>query len=360
MPGAFRRHVLTTISGERRSLGASLQRGLLRVLEPFYAGVVAARNFSYAHGWKRAVRAARPVVCVGNLTTGGTGKTPVVQWLVQSLQARGFHPSILMRGYKASKAGLSDEKQLHQGVLGEEIPVMANPDRVAGTSAIIAARPQTDVIVLDDGFQHRRLAREVDLVLVDATCPFGFGHLLPRGLLREPMSALRRATAALITRADQAALADLERIESAIRQTAPGLPVYQSSMRHVGLLDEQDQPVALERLKGLAFVLVCGIGNPAALADQLMRSIGAPVETFDFPDHHDFDARQIKDFIDSARGLGASAIVTTEKDWVKLRGRPEVSQGEIPFYRLKLELVFAPGHDQRLLERIAAALGGEK
>src|SRR5205814_1694442 len=191
------------------------------------------RNSSYSRGILRSARAARPVISVGNITTGGTGKTPVVRWLASRLRDQGKHVAILLRGYKSAGAAGSDERELLDRLLNAStsdnpVIVHANPDRVAGAAETLQKHPDVDVFVLDDGFQHRRLQRDFDLVLIDATNPFGFGHVLPRGLLREPLGGLGRASALLITRCDQVAHEALGQVEQKLKWFAPAAPVLHS------------------------------------------------------------------------------------------------------------------------------------
>src|SRR4051794_35567561 len=221
MEQAFRR----VISGQQTGVGAALLRGVTRVLEPIYAAVVASRNRGYSAGIIASNRARRPVVSVGNITTGGTGKTPVVRWLADRLRERGMRPAVLLRGYKARPGERGDEQRLLDELLnppGTASPVIvhANPDRLQGAKAVLRDHPDVDVFILDDGFQHRRLQRDFDLVLIDATTPFGYEHVLPRGLLREPLSGLSRASAFLLTRVDQALPGAVDASQRDIRRRA--------------------------------------------------------------------------------------------------------------------------------------------
>ena len=328
------RKFLDVVSGQSRGVGASLARAGLGALSPLYRGVVQARNGAFAAGLKKAIPLGRPTVSVGNITTGGTGKTPVVQWLVGRLSADGRTPAVLMRGYKA-RDGFSDEAQvLRDG----GATVIVDPDRVAGATAALVQRSDIATFVLDDGFQHRRAARDFDLVLIDATNPFGHGHLLPRGLLREPVSALSRANAVLITRAD--ADADLAGVTQTIRQYTPTAQVFRC--RHVcrGLIDADGRPTTVRG----PVLAVSGIGNPAAFVDSL-KAAGVNVAASQaLGDHHAYTT----DDIEVLRRLTArhETIVVTEKDWVKLRRVP--GAGGLPIARSVLGLDFADGHEDAL------------
>ena len=246
---------------------------LLRAAEPVYSGIMAARNrvFDAGIGVKRL---PRPVVSIGNVTAGGTGKTPVVRWLCEQLRSLGHNPAVLLRGYK-SVDGVSDEQRLLHSLLnppgGAPVIVRANPDRFAGGSDVLRERPGTDVFVLDDGFQHRRLARDFDLVLINAAEPFGFGHVHPRGLLRESLRGLGRADAVLITLADAVAALALEAIESRVRQFHADIPIYHASHVLCGFRRE-DQTLAPKRCVGGGFICSAGSVIRAAFCSKSSNS----------------------------------------------------------------------------------------
>lgn len=200
------------LSGEDRGAGAKLTRVALTAMEPAYRAAVALRNVAFDRGWRTPRDLGRPTISVGNLTVGGTGKTPMVVALCRKLIAMGHLPGVLLRGYK-SHGGRSDEADELQTTLGSQVVVEADPDRVAAARRVLQKTPGTTVFVLDDGFQHRRAHRDLDIVLLDAARPFADGHVLPRGLLREPMQNLRRASAVIFTHAD---LALSEQLQSTV------------------------------------------------------------------------------------------------------------------------------------------------
>ena len=323
---------LRLIRGDTAGAGASVARVGLSMLTPFYAAAVGTRNALFDRRLKSIRRLPLPVICVGNLTTGGTGKTPAVVWLCRQLAAAGRKPAVLTRGYKTTAGGVSDEaEELRSRLADINVGVFEGSDRYA--SAIKALnqiadgglkstlprddRPSIDVFVLDDGFQHRRLHRDFDLVLIDATEPFGFDRLLPRGLLREPVSALRRADAIVITRSDRVSAEALRKIETTIGFVARGTPIVHATHRPTAWLvgDEVRDAPALAGRKIAAF---CALGNPAAFYATL-ASLGATVvETRSWPDHHDYAGGEVAAFVDRAFSAGAESVVTTEKDWTKI------------------------------------------
>ena len=277
------------------------------------------RRSAYDSGLLQGHHLGVPVVSVGNLSTGGTGKTPMCAWIAGELARRGLAPGVLSRGYRAGPDGRNDEARLLETIL-PGIPQAQDRDRVRGGKALVERGCRS--IVLDDGFQHRRLHRDLDLVLVDATRPWGLPAparggeavraLLPRGLLREPPSSLARAHAIVLTRVSQAqagALADLER---EFERVAPGVPVLRADHRSVRMRDETGRASALDSLRGREVDLVSGIGNPEAF-ERTVRSLGALVRTHRaFEDHHAYVPGDLA-------GLAAGRpLVTTAKDACKL------------------------------------------
>ncbi len=187
------------VSGRRKGLAATFTRGVLRVAEMPYALAVSARNRRYDRGAHLTHRAGVPVISVGNLTLGGTGKTPMVKWLAQRLQNSGVRVAIVSRGYGAANGAPNDEAMELAAAL-PNVPHIQSRDRVAAAARAIQGF-HSQVLLLDDGFQHRRLARDLDIVLLDALEPFGFEHVFPRGTLREPLAGLRRADFVCLSRA---------------------------------------------------------------------------------------------------------------------------------------------------------------
>ncbi|MGB2984709.1 MAG: tetraacyldisaccharide 4'-kinase [Phycisphaerae bacterium] len=308
-------------------------RAMLRVLEGLYARGVALRNTRYDRSGPRAVLDI-PVISVGNLTVGGTGKTPFVIELVKRLDRMGLSPAVVSRGYKAAEGQPNDEERL----IRESCPsvvCICDPDRAAA-GQFARTKFGADVIVLDDGFQHRQLARTLDIVLIDATCPFGFGHLLPRGLLREPVGSLRRAQIVVLTRCDQVSSAALSRVEARLRNvecgrgkaedgrrnssfTIPPSPFTILQCTHrVTSVDRLDDTPLASPLEGKRAVVFAGIGHPGAFLTTV-RSLGVEVVGQRFwPDHHRYTPRDISTLRRPGRFPPHDLLITTEKDAVKL------------------------------------------
>lgn len=268
-------------------------------------------------------RIDRPVISVGNLSAGGTGKSPVVRWIVRLLQEHGHHPAIAMRGYKAKPGEMSDEQAEHAAEL-PGVPIVAQPDRIAGLRALFGTEEgaSVDCVVLDDGFQHRRLARDLDIVLIDATRPAHRDALLPAGFLREPVSALSRADAVVFTRSELVDPDELEASARAVGLSVSGdTPVFAGaehweSVREITCSDEiVGKP---ESVDGQTLAVCCAIGNPGAFLRSAERAGVSVGERFLLRDHAEYD-RAIVERIARA-GSSCDGVLTTGKDWVKIAG----------------------------------------
>jgi tetraacyldisaccharide 4'-kinase len=300
----------------------------LRVPALLMGAVTGARNWLYDKGCLPMRRVQLPIVSVGNVTVGGTGKTPMVAWTLRALQERGFHPGVLSRGYKSKQQnegsdGLNDEGRLFARMF-PGVPQVQMPDRVAGARQLESLG--ADAILLDDGFQHRRLARDVDLVLIDAMRPWGLPAqadgapsvraLLPRGLMRESLASLCRASAIVITRSDALGASELEALEGELQAFVPGVVRLLGEHRPSGLrryqADGTEQELGLRELAGRNVALVSGIGNPEAF-ERTARNAGALLESVHaFPDHHPFKAAELEPIAQKAE------MLVTSKDSVKL------------------------------------------
>jgi tetraacyldisaccharide 4'-kinase len=343
------------IDGSRQGWVAGALRGLLCAMEPAYAAATGCRNALFTNGYFASARAARPVISVGNITTGGTGKTPVVQWLCAALQARGYRPAVLMRGYKAAAGERGDEQRLLEAHL-PGVTIHANPSRVAGAAEVIARTPDVGVLVLDDGFQHRKLRRDFDLVLIDASNPFGFGHVLPRGLLREPLTGLERASAVLLTHCELVDSARLDAIQTRLRSLAPQAPTYRSEHHHTHLADRQGDHIPLEHLRHRRTMTLCAIGNPGAFEQQVALRGAEIVDTVRFADHHHYTVADLEHLAQLARHHRADLLVTTGKDWVKLCDLPYQSIDLPPIARMEMSIRFAENDETKLMEQILATV----
>jgi len=352
---AFRR----LVDGSRAGTAARLARSALAAAAAPYAAVVAARNRAYDRGFLPTRRPPVPVVSVGNLTLGGTGKTPLVAWVARRCLAAGRRPAILSRGYGAARGTTSDEAaELALVVPG--VRHVADRDRAAAATAAVAAG--AEALVLDDGFQHRRLARDLDIVAIDATDPFGCGRIFPRGLLREPLAGLRRAGAIVLTRADLVAADRCREIEAALAAAcgdrAPRVCARAAhAPRRLRSAAGVDAP--LDALRGRRVAAFCGIGNPAAFRSAVVR-LGADVVEFRaFADHHAFSPADVAALARAVAATRADVIVTTLKDLVKVRRE---RLGDVPLVALEIAIEFLAGEDDlaQAVDRAIGASGGDR
>lgn len=337
------------IRGDGRGLKAGLTRAALRSLSGMYGLGVRLRNWSFDHGWKAALAAGVPVVSVGNLTVGGTGKTPCVEHVARFFRQRERRVCILSRGYGAT-TGRNDEALVLEENL-PDVPHLQGVDRAA-LARVAVEELESEIIVLDDGFQHRRLQRDLDLVLIDATCPWGHGYLLPRGLLREPPSSLRRAGLAVLTRCDLVGAEDRDRLRQQIQRWAPQLDVIETCHQPAAWIRADGGAAALETFSGRRVAAFCGIGNAEGFRRTLL-ALGLEVAAWRaFPDHHAYTRDDIESLRDWARVLpAATPVVTTQKDLVKVR-LERLADKEL--WALKIRLHVSAGAD--VLEQKLAAL----
>jgi tetraacyldisaccharide 4'-kinase len=330
------------VSGRRRGVRASLARGWLRLCEFPYALAVTARNACYERGICPTHRAAVPVISVGNVTMGGTGKTPMVQWLAQWLRHRELRVAIVSRGYKAQSGRPNDEAlELAERLPG--IPHIQNRDRVQAAQAAVDEHA-SQIVVLDDGFQHRRLARDLDLVLIDALEPFGFEHVFPRGTLREPLASLARADMIALSRADAIDAQRRQAIRGRVEKIAPHASWLELTHAPASLVSSDGQHAEIDTLAGKPVAAFCGIGNPAGFLHTL-KSCGMDVRAFhEFPDHHHYGTAELKWLGDWAASLGTvTAVVCTHKDLVKI-GLPRI--GPHALWAITIGLEFHAGREE--------------
>lgn len=322
---------------------------MLAPLAALYGGVTRTRLALYRRGFLHSSKLDAPVISVGNLTTGGTGKTPLVEYLARTVAATGRKVCILTRGYGREKPAdrvlVSDGQSVLAGErrAGDEPFLLAQ--KLRGIAAVISDANRfaagrwaitnlgSEVFILDDGFQHLQLFRNLNIAIVDGSNPWGNGHLLPRGRLREPRRELARADCILITRADHAD--NLQTLKGEIERLSSNRPLFTSRMRvrgvrrlggqaEAGSIPEISEPVA-------AF---SAIGNQRSFVKQLEGESLKPVAVCGFRDHHRYSQPDIQETTDTAKNAGARSLITTEKDAVKL----EHLSFELPCYVLDIEI----------------------
>lgn len=333
---------LKIVRREHRGFIASIFRFALAMATGPYRLVVALRNLAFDRGWKAVHHVKVPVVSVGNITLGGTGKTPMVEWVSRWFRDRSRRVAILSRGY-GQDDGMNDEGRVLEENL-PDVPHLQGADRVTIARTAIEEL-ESEVLVLDDGFQHRRLKRDLDIVLLDALEPFGLGRLFPRGLLREPIKSLRRAQVVVLSRSDLVSEQRRAEIRSEAEHYAGVLPWVEASHRPIGLLDADGNLEPLESLSHRRVAGFCGIGNPDGFR-RTIDTLGTNLVGFRaFRDHHPYSSRDVADILSWAGSINAELLLTTQKDLVKLRAK---ALGSIPLRALKIGLEIHSG--QEILE----------
>jgi tetraacyldisaccharide 4'-kinase len=373
------------LSGRRHGPAAGLLRCALRLAEVPYTWAVRWRNWRYDRGAAEVHRAGVPVVSVGNLTLGGTGKTPTVEWLAGWFRGRGIRVTVISRGY-GSESGAKNDEALELAQKLPDVPHLQDPDRVAAARAAVE-QSHCDLILLDDGFQHRRLGRDLDIVMLDALEPFGFGHVFPRGTLREPLSGLRRADIVVLSRADVLIPEERENVWETVRRFAPKACCAETVQVPRSLLDYHGREEPLESLRGRPVAAFCGIGNPAGFRHTLGQErardegrgagdegsgvrgqgsgfgvgssrtalqCGYKVVGFrEFPDHHRYGPADVESLGEWAGRLAVDAVLCTHKDLVKLRLD---RLGGRPLWAVRIGLEFLAGQtafESRLIALLA-------
>ncbi|CEK18328.1 lipid-A-disaccharide kinase [Chthonomonas calidirosea] len=326
-------YMLSVIRG-RRGVVPLLLRGFLLLLALLHRVGLELYLLIYQVGLRRRTRLPRPVISVGNITAGGTGKTPTVHTLCRLLKEEGLQPAVLSRGYRGrfehGSAIVSDGQKIRLSVqeAGDEayllarnlpgVPVVVGKDRRV-TGALAIGQFQPDVLVLDDGMQFWQLHRDVEIVLVNALNPFDNGWIFPRGLLREPPSHLRRAHIILLTNAGRLTVAALEALRARIRRLAPGKPIFTADPVPGQLRFLADQVyVPAQWLAGRRVVAVSAIADPTLFESMIGELGGILAASFRFRDHHVYTPKEIEQVMEKACTVNAEAVITTEKDAVKL------------------------------------------
>lgn len=322
------------VSGGKEGKLVKIVLSPLCLLSFFYGLAVWARSWFYDRGIFSSHSLPGKVISVGNITMGGTGKTPFAAWLAKAAQARGFRVAFLSRGYKGNFPGpygvVSDGEKIFMDArqAGDEsylvarklqgIPIIVGRKRcLSGKFAI--AKYKSQVVILDDGFQHLGLKRDVNLLLLDAQNPFGNGWLFPRGSLREPLSQVKRADAVILTKCDQSD--NINKLKEKLNKLAHNLPIF--AMRYIptGIHSRgEGKTLPIEDLQNRKVWAFTGIGQPQSFLKTLL-AMGACVVGFEaFPDHYWYKARDFKRFMKEGETKGAEVLVTTEKDMVRLEG----------------------------------------
>jgi len=324
---------------ENPSPFVGFEQGLLLAASMPFEAVARIRDFLYETGMLAILKLPVPVISFGNLTVGGTGKTPAAVWCADYLARKGLRPGIASRGYNPEVGHTeppNDEAELIRELL-PDVPHVWDADRAKAGKVLVKER-QCNVVILDDGYQHRRVHRTIDFLLVDALAPFGHGYMLPRGLLREPMSALRRASTIIITRSNLVSREELVRIRQKIWRYSEGVRLAEAVHRPTGLYMAGGVREEVEALRDRKVFAFCAIANPQSFFMTLSNLGARSVGTKTFPDHHVYDESDLKTVFSQAATNGADLVVTTQKDRVKTGWR-EGSEPPLAELRVRFELV---------------------
>ena len=321
------------ISGKTTGPAASILRLFLRFISLFYGAVIRLRNFLYDNEWLKVQRVNAVVISIGNITTGGTGKTPLVIHLCKQI-VQNYEIAILTRGYKTTQNYVDEPEMLAKSC--PDAKVIVNPDRVAAAREAIN-KFAAKVLIMDDGFQHRRLYRDLDIVTIDAACPFGFNRILPAGLLREPLNALKRADAVVITRCDQIPQNELANLKEKLQQINPNMVIAEAIHAPVGVRTTDGKKISIAELTTKNIFAFCGIGNPETFFNTIRKIPANLIGSKIYDDHHHYCADDITDMQKQAQLSKADLILTTEKDATKIISAPGL---QIPLGYLEIELKF--------------------
>ncbi len=342
---------------QRNGFWAACQKGILFVLSFFYGLGVLSILWLYRVRILKAQKLSRPVISIGNITLGGVGKTPLTEFLASFFETKNVKPAILLRGFmpeNPKKGGLpivSDEAILLKESL-PSVPVAVGGNRFKMGQEILSHVP-VDIFLLDDGFQHWRLARDIDVVAIDALNPFGNGHLIPRGILREPKQSLSRANIIVITKADLGKdnLADIER---QLKQINPRAIMAKAIHAPVSLDSVYQKEIARELsfLKGKSICSFCSIGDPDSFTESL-KNLGANIKKhFSFMDHHVYTSEEIAKIAEACKRDAIQFVVTTHKDAVKLKSYEKLFNG-LTLLSLKIKIEIIEGQNE-IFSRLSA------
>ena len=327
------------VSGRKTGIAAQLLRGGLQFLEIPYCSIVSVRNTLYDRRILPIHRFSAPIISVGNLTLGGTGKSPMVGWLCRFFLEQNMRPGLISRGYGKGKNEGNDEF-LEMSRRFPTVPHIQYRDRAKAIQQLLQTK-QVDILILDDAFQHRQVARNIDMVLLDATAPFGFEHVFPRGTLRESLGSLGRANMGLLTRSNLVSEAERQEIRRRVLSINPNIIWGETVHEPTSLVSLESFDVTpIESVSGQSALAFCGIGNPAAFRHTLEQCGVRVADLIPFPDHYHYTSGDLKHLGRSAKELGVDLLLCTMKDLVKLDR--SVGTG-LPLWAVSIEIRFTAG-----------------
>lgn len=318
-------------------------RWVLWIFSVIYGALVTWRNDWYKKRIFQPFQFSFPIISVGNLTVGGVGKTPLVEFIARYYsQELHLHPAILMRGYMDHAAMKSDEAEMLREHL-PNIPILVGANRIQQAEIFLQSH-QADVFILDDGFQHRRLKRDLDIVVIDSTNPFGNGYLLPRGILREPLNELKRADLIILTKTDL--VSDVTATINQIKHINAVAPVIQTIHQPTGLRDLRCQKMhPLTHIRQQTIASCSAIGNPVAFEKMLAIQQATLCKAFPFPDHYTYERKDILLISDFCKNNQITSLITTDKDAGKLSPFLSLIDSSIDVLSMCIEIKFKEGRD---------------
>lgn len=370
---ALQVYLFKLVHGEKRGVIAMLLLCLLRLMSFVYGLGVMVKLGLYKTGILKQHKLGCRVISLGNITVGGTGKTPTAQRLAAIIRDMGYRVVILNRGYRSGWRGqvglVSDGRKIYMSVneagdeaylLAKNLPgvavVIGKNRTVTGDYAVENLR--AEVIILDDGYQHWQLARDLDIVLIDTINVFGNNFLLPRGTLREPLANLGRANAFLLTKVDQSTDDARDVIRETLSRYNDKALVVESIHNPRCFIEIEDwykgvrpETISLEAIRGQGVLAFSAIGNPTSFEQTIMDIGAGSVESVRFPDHHDYTMAEMQAVMQKAVDKEVYALVTTEKDAVKIPSEFIHSERPLPVYVLGIEVRFVDGYEE-LMEMI--------
>lgn len=361
---ALQTYLYRVVHGKERGLWPGILLRVLALLSVLYTWGVKLKLALYQSGLRRRHRLPCRVISLGNITVGGTGKTPTAQIMAKTMRDMGYKVAVLNRGYRATWRGevgvVSDGQKIYMTATeaGDEAYLLAK--NLPGVPVLIGRQRHltgryaydkfgVDVVILDDGYQHWQLQRDLDIVLIDAMSTFGNNYVLPRGTLREPLSHLNRAHAFLLTKTDQA-VNGTDFLRETLARYNPHAVIAESIHKPCYFIEITDwykgalhKKVPLEAIQGRPVMALSAIGNPASFEHSIVRLGAAKVAPVRYPDHHDYTMAEMQDVLQQAVDVGAAAIITTEKDAVKIPSEFIHSPRPLPIYILGIQVTITGG-----------------
>ncbi len=370
---ALQVYLYKLVHGEKHGFLADVLLGLLRIMSFIYGLGVQCMVALYRWGVLRRYKLPCKVISLGNITVGGTGKTPTAQRLAAFIRDKGYRVVILNRGYRAGWKGqvgvVSDGRKIYMTVTeaGDEayllakslpgVPVVIGRNRsITGEYAV--KNLNAEVIILDDAYQHWQLDRDLDIVLIDTLNVFGNNFLLPRGTLREPLANLKRANAFLLTKVDQSTSNAREAIRDTLTKYNPQALVVESTHTPRCFIEIEEwykgvrpETVPLEAIRERSVLPFSAIGNPSSFEQTIIDLGGEVVDAVRYPDHHDYTMAEMQYIMQKAVDKNVAALITTDKDAVKIPSEFIHSERPLPVYVLSIEVRFHDGYEE-LMEMI--------